>query len=1113
MARSRTVHVDRGSVTVEDSNRRQNLRRVDSSRSPLVPAVLCLGVLALLVPTTVGAQTPIWLEWAEVTSSNINADASVGANDLEEKDFATADVDLDGDIDLISVRKLPFTTFGNRRNVLYINIDGVLTDLTATLAPGMMTPDNARDVQFGEFNGDIWPDFVVANAGNQSSNGQQPRIFINLGEDVGGNWLGYAEEPARLPFLVSPMGSEPNACAVGVGDLTQNGVDDLYLVDYQNDMEDRLLINDGTGFFTDQTAILPAGFVDSAFATAGLIRDMNGDGWPEILKNTTPSLRIAYNDGSGGFSVSQSPSVAAMYHFDVGDLDGDTLNDIFAVQDPQDQFLINASAVGATPVTWQNTPLGTSPLTTGFGGNVYIEDLDGDGDNDVTVTDVDTDVGGCGRRMAFLRNDGGTPTSISDPYPSGQWTPAHHTGVYDVAIADFNGDGALDIFVGHCNGNDLYFQDSNVPDVIAPTGFSCPQVGLDVELSWFNGESYDAIEVRRDGAAIATLGGGATSYTDVTPSSGPHSYSLVASVAPDESSPVACGVQVTTVESVLGLTCDQVDEDVALAWTNQAPIGGGSYTAIEVYRSGTFVTSLPGTATQYLDLAPPLGLQGYAVVALAGAEESEPTLCTLSVLPTNLTDLVIGFTADDNGSTDSVAALMLALEQNGIFALEQEVDSVGELATAGILLDGFERVWLELGMFPNNKLLSTTEAQTLADYVNGGGQLYVSGGDFFCFNATTVLHALTGIDTIACSDGTSAVGDVLGIVTSSCDLLNFSSTPLTYAGEASFVDHLEPLTTGIEVLRATSSSYVCGVLNTLPGGGSVISQSVEMGGIGVDHDKKDLVERYISCFGSTGGPAAPVAQFTGAPTSGNAPIEVFFTDLSSGTVDTWFWEFGDGGMSGVPNPSHTYTAAGAYTVSLTVTNTSGSDTETKVAYIDVGEAAPVASFTADPTDGEAPLTVQFTDTSVGVVTGRTWLFGDGDFGIGATPEHTYDDPGKYTVSLTVTGPGGNDTATEVDLIVVVEPPGPGFVRGDVNQDGGVDIGDAVATLGYSFGGTIPGNCLSALDTNDDSGIDISDAVSVLAYLFSAGGEPPAPFPSCGEDPTPDGIACDAPPCP
>jgi PKD repeat protein len=72
--------------------------------------------------------------------------------------------------------------------------------------------------------------------------------------------------------------------------------------------------------------------------------------------------------------------------------------------------------------------------------------------------------------------------------------------------------------------------------------------------------------------------------------------------------------------------------------------------------------------------------------------------------------------------------------------------------------------------------------------------------------------------------------------------------------------------------------------------------------------------------------APPVADFQLDPDSGPAPLEVTFTDLSSGAIDTWSWNFGDGTGSGVQHPVHVYETPGIYDVTLTVTGASGSDT-------------------------------------------------------------------------------------------------------------------------------------------------------------------------------------------
>ena len=165
---------------------------------------------------------------------------------------------------------------------------------------------------------------------------------------------------------------------------------------------------------------------------------------------------------------------------------------------------------------------------------------------------------------------------------------------------------------------------------------------------------------------------------------------------------------------------------------------------------------------------------------------------------------------------------------------------------------------------------------------------------------------------------------------------------------------------------------------------------------------------------------APVANFTGSPRSGNSPLIVQFTGTSTGTITTRLWNFGDGTTSTERSPSHTYQKIGSYTVSLTVTGPGGSNTKTMEGYIQVTSAAPVANFTAVPRSGKIPLVVQFTGTSTGNITSRLWNFGDGTTSTERNPSHTYQKAGSYTVSLTVTGPGGSgsDTKTVVGFIQV-----------------------------------------------------------------------------------------------
>jgi PKD repeat protein len=95
-----------------------------------------------------------------------------------------------------------------------------------------------------------------------------------------------------------------------------------------------------------------------------------------------------------------------------------------------------------------------------------------------------------------------------------------------------------------------------------------------------------------------------------------------------------------------------------------------------------------------------------------------------------------------------------------------------------------------------------------------------------------------------------------------------------------------------------------------------------------------------------------------------------------------------------------------------------------VRFVLVGSSDPTAGFTASPTNGVAPLAVQFTDQSIGNIQNWSWTFGDGGTSTAQNPSHTYNSSGDYTVTLQATGSGGTDTATQTDYITVTATPTP-----------------------------------------------------------------------------------------
>jgi PKD repeat protein len=79
----------------------------------------------------------------------------------------------------------------------------------------------------------------------------------------------------------------------------------------------------------------------------------------------------------------------------------------------------------------------------------------------------------------------------------------------------------------------------------------------------------------------------------------------------------------------------------------------------------------------------------------------------------------------------------------------------------------------------------------------------------------------------------------------------------------------------------------------------------------------------------------PIAGFYSNVAAGHVPLTVVLYDQSTGAPTSWNWEFGDGVMSTLQNQVHTYTAGGVYSVTLTVSNSSGTNSTTKINYITV----------------------------------------------------------------------------------------------------------------------------------------------------------------------------------
>ncbi len=290
-----------------------------------------------------------------------------------------------------------------------------------------------------------------------------------------------------------------------------------------------------------------------------------------------------------------------------------------------------------------------------------------------------------------------------------------------------------------------------------------------------------------------------------------------------------------------------------------------------------------------------------------------------------------------------VPILILDLDENSNSApaietsltnLDVEFETMTTIPTD---LSQYEAIFVCLGIYSTNTVLTEAEATVLAAYLTAGGSMYMEGGDTWYFDPVTTLHPMFNI--LGLSDGSGDLGTINGVSDTFTDGMSFA-----YNGDNNWIDHLSAIAPAFDIFENQSPSYVTAVAYDA-GSYKTIGASFEFGGLtdGSSPSTKDeLMTTYLEFLDVN---LAPEAGFIASDTIICQTDIVNFFDASTGNVVTWDWTF-EGGIpatSTQQNPVVAYANPGDFDVLLEVSDGEVTSTLYMPGYIHVGQVPQTAS--------------------------------------------------------------------------------------------------------------------------------------------------------------------------
>ncbi len=334
--------------------------------------------------------------------------------------------------------------------------------------------------------------------------------------------------------------------------------------------------------------------------------------------------------------------------------------------------------------------------------------------------------------------------------------------------------------------------------------------------------------------------------------------------------------------------------------------------------------------------------------------------------------------------------------------------------------------WSTLGtgtFSPSNSFLITNYIPSALDISNGSVNLMLTTASVF---------------------GCVPDNDIVTITFLDAPIADFSFTTACF-GDNTVFDDLSTTTDGTIAtwdwqFGDTGTSIAENPLHTYPADGNYTAQLIATGSNGCS----DTISYPITVN------PVPIADFSPTVVCENTPI--VFTDLSfisSGSIASWSFDFGNGTVQNVQNPSYVFGTSGNYPVSLTVTSALGCIDDTMMNLFIYG--APTANFTFTPNPALVLENVYFTDQSSGTgINDWLWNYGDGEGDNAQNPIHSFAEGGDFDVMLIVTDANGCQDTVIKNVTIALPPVLPsGFSpNGDGENDVHIIRGGPFKTVDY-----------------------------------------------------------------